>query len=73
VVRPAVAQQKVVLQVQRGAQWKKITATQTKTNGRVVIKSKANLPKGKYTFRVLAKAKSGVGAGISGSFTVRIK
>ena len=73
VVRPAVAQQKVVLQVQRGAKWKKITATKTKTNGRVVIKSKANLPKGKYTFRVLAKAKSGVGAGISGNFTVRIK
>lgn len=73
VVRPAVAQQKVVLQFQRGAKWKKITATTTKANGRVVIKSKANLPKGKFTFRVLAKAKSGIGAGISGTFTVRIK
>jgi spore germination protein YaaH len=73
VVRPAVPQQKVVLQVQRGAQWKKITATTTKANGRVVIKKKAKLPKGKYTFRVLAKAKSGIGAGVSGTFTIRIK
>lgn len=73
VVRPAVAQQKVVLQVQRGAKWKKITATTTKANGRIVIKTKANLPKGKYTFRVLARAKSGIGAGVSGTFTIRIK
>ena len=73
VVRPAVAKQKVVLQVQRGDQWKKITATTTKANGRVVIKTRANLPKGKYTFRVLAKAKSGIGAGISATFTIRIK
>ncbi len=73
VVRPAVAKQQVVLQLQRGAQWKKITATTTKANGRVIIKTKANLPKGKYTFRVLAKAKSGIGAGISGNFVIRIK
>jgi 5-hydroxyisourate hydrolase-like protein (transthyretin family) len=73
VVRPAVAKQKVVLQVQRGDQWKKITATTTNTNGRVVIKTRANLPKGKYTFRVLAKAKSGIGAGVSGTFIIRIK
>jgi spore germination protein YaaH len=73
VVRPAVARQQVVLQVQRGGQWKKVTATTTKTNGRVVITTKAKLPKGKYTFRVLAKAKSGIGAGVSGSFKIRIK
>lgn len=73
VVRPAVTKQKVVLQVQRGDQWKKITATTTKANGRIVIKTKANLSKGKYTFRVLAKAKSGIGAGVSATFTIRIK
>jgi spore germination protein YaaH len=73
VVRPAVAKQQVVLQLQRGAQWKKISATTTKANGRVIIKTKVNLPKGKYTFRVLAKAKSGIGAGISGTFEIRIK
>ena len=73
VVRPAVSAQPVVLQVQRGAQWKKITATKTQANGRIVIKTKANLAKGKYTFRVLAKAKSGIGAGISAIFVIRIK
>ncbi len=73
VVRPAVAKQQVVLQLQRGAQWKKISATTTKANGRVLIKAKANLPKGKYTFRVLAKPKSGIGAGISDTFVIRIK
>ncbi len=72
VLRPAIAGQKVVLQVQRGAQWKKITATKTKSNGRIVIKTKAKLPKGKYTFRVFAQAKSGIGAGVSGTFTIRI-
>ncbi len=73
VVRPAVAAQKVVLQVQQGATWQKVTATKTKANGRIVIKTKANLPKGKYTFRVLAQPKSGIGAGVSGTFTIRIK
>ena len=73
VVRPAVTNQKVVLQVQRGAKWKKVTSTKTKANGRIVIKSKAKLSKGKYTFRVLAKPKSGIQAGISGTFTMRIK
>jgi spore germination protein YaaH/5-hydroxyisourate hydrolase-like protein (transthyretin family) len=73
IVRPGVAEQKVVLQVQRGTKWKKITATTTKANGRIVIKSRAKLPKGKYTFRVLAKAKTGIGPGVSGTFDLRIK
>ncbi len=73
VVRPAVVRQQVVLQVQRAGQWKKVTATMTKANGRVVITTKAKLQKGKYTFRVLAKAKSGIGAGVSGPFKIRIK
>nr|MCH9830800.1 hypothetical protein [Actinomycetes bacterium] len=59
--------------VKRGAKWKKVASAKTKANGRIMIKSKAKLSKGKYTFRVLAKPKSGIQAGISGTFTMRIK
>ena len=73
VVGPGVAGQKVVLQVKRGDKWKKVTAAKTKASGRIVIKKKAKLKKGKYTFRVFAKPKSGVGAGLSAPFKIRIK
>ena len=73
VVGPGVAGQKVVLQVKRGDKWKKVTAAKTKASGRIVIKKKAKLKKGKYTFRVFAKPKSGVGAGVSAPFKIRIK
>ena len=73
IVRPGVAAQKVILQVRRGAKWKKVTATETKANGRIVIKKKVKLKKGKYTFRVLAKPKSGISAAVSANFKIRIK
>ena len=73
VVGPGVAGQKVVLQVKRGDKWKKVTAAKTKASGRIVIKKKAKLKKGKYTYRVFAKPKSGVGAGVSAPFKIRIK
>jgi hypothetical protein len=73
VVGPGVAGQKVVLQVKRGDKWKKVTAAKTKASGRIVIKKKAKFKKGKYTFRVFAKPKSGVGAGLSAPFKIRIK
>jgi hypothetical protein len=73
VVRPGAAGQKVILQVKRGDKWKKVTAAKTKANGRIVIKKKAKFKRGKYTFRVFAKPKLGVGAGVSSPFKIRIK
>ena len=73
VVRPGAAGQKVILQVKRGDKWKKVTTAKTKANGRIVIKKKAKFKKGKYTFRVFAKPKLGVGAGVSSPFKIRIK
>lgn len=73
IARPGVKGQKVVLQVQTATGWKKEAIGRTGTNGRVVIKETAPSKKGRFTYRVVTKPIQGVLAGVSNTFSVRVK
>lgn len=72
VARPAVKGQRVVLQRNIGGTWKKEAKTTVKPNGRIVIRDKAPSQKGRYSYRVVAKPRAGVLAGVSGEFIIRV-
>lgn len=73
IARPGVKGQKVVLQMQTASGWKKEAVGRTGANGRVVIKEAAPTKNGRFTYRVVTKPIKGVLAGVSNTFSVRVR
>lgn len=74
IVRPAVAQQRVLLQrLNRDGSWEKVSAAKLSAKGRVLLTGTAPASKGRYTYRVIAPGGNGVSEGISPTFQVRVR
>jgi len=73
IVRPAQANQKVILQVLKNGTWRKVKGARTNAKGRVTIKAKAQKAKKRWTYRVVSRSTGGIAPGISQEFTIRVK
>jgi hypothetical protein len=73
IVRPAQANQKVILQVLKNGTWRKVKGARTNAKGRVTIKAKAQKAKKRWTYRVVTRGAGGIAPGISQEFTIRVK
>ncbi len=72
-VRPALAGQKVALQIQRAnGTWKNVKDGTVNAKGRTRLVGKAPDAKGRYTFRVVAVGRGDLLANASESFTVKV-
>ena len=72
IVRPAQAGQKVLLQNLVNGSWKNVGAGKADARGRVVLTGKAPSSKGRYTYRVVARAMGAVEQGFSPDFRIRV-
>ncbi len=73
IVRPAQANQKVILQVLKNGTWRKVKGARTNAKGRVTIKATAQKAKKRWTYRVISRGTGGIAPGISQEFTIRVK
>lgn len=73
IVRPAQADQKVVLQVLKKGTWRKVKVARTNAKGRVTIKAQAQKAKKRWTYRVISRRAGGISPGISQEFTIRVR
>ncbi len=73
IVRPALADQKVVLQVYKNDRWRKVKAARTNAKGRVTIKATGERSKQRWTYRIVARKSGGVAPGLSQEFTIRVR
>ena len=73
IVRPAQANQKVILQVLKNGTWRKVKGARTNAKGRVTIKARAQKAKKRWTYRVISRASGGISPGVSQEFTIRVK
>lgn len=73
IVRPAQANQKVVLQVYKNDRWRKVKVARTNAKGRVTIKAQAENSTQRWTYRIVARRANGVSAGISQEFRIRVR
>ena len=73
VVRPAQADQKVVLQVYRDDAWRKVAVARTNAKGRVTIGGRAENTRQRWTYRVVSRRANGITSGISPEFTIRVR
>jgi len=73
IVRPAQANQKVVLQVLKKGTWRKVKVARTNAKGRVTIKAQAQKAKKRWTYRVISRRAGGISPGISQEFTIRVR
>lgn len=72
-VQPALARQKVALQIQRpGGTWKNVKDGVVNAKGRVKLVGKAPAAKGRYTYRVVAVGKGDFLANASATFAVKV-
>jgi hypothetical protein len=72
IVRPAQAGQQVILQALVDGTWKKAGSGKANARGRVVLAAKAPKAKGRYTYRVVARAMGAVEQGLSPDFRIRV-
>ena len=73
IVRPAQANQKVVLQVYKNDRWRKVKVARTNAKGRVTIKAQAENSPQRWKYRIVARRSNGVSAGISQEFRIRVR
>lgn len=73
IVRPAQANQKVVLQVLKKGTWRKVKVARTNAKGRVTIKAKAQKAKKRWRYRVISRPAGGIAPGVSQEFTIRVR
>lgn len=73
IVRPAQANQKVILQVLKNGTWRKVKGARTNAKGRVTIKAKAMKAKKRWTYRVISRSAGGIGPGISQEFRIKVR
>jgi len=69
---PAIAHQRVALQIKQGDTWKNVARGTTNKHGRERIRATAPSAKGLYTFRVVAVGKDAILAGASTEFPIRV-
>ncbi|MBK9741242.1 MAG: hypothetical protein IPO93_17535 [Actinobacteria bacterium] len=70
--QPAMANQQVALQIQRGERWKNVATARTNDKGRVRVRSTVPKVRGLYTYRVVAVGKNAVLAAASTEFKIRV-
>jgi len=70
--RPAVKNQRVALQLKKGARWKTVDNVKVNARGRARLDAKAPAKKGKYTYRVVAIGKGGILANASTDIPIRV-
>ena len=73
IVRPAQANQRVVLQVYSGDRWRKVAAERTNAKGRVVLQGRAEAAKKRWTYRIVSRASGGIAPGLSAEFRIRVR
>ena len=69
---PALARQRVALQIKQGDTWKNVARGTTNKHGRERIRATAPSAKGLYTYRVVAVGKEAILAGASAEFPIRV-
>ena len=72
-VRPAQANQKVVLQVFKNDKWRKVKVSRTNGKGRVTIKAQAENSRQRWTYRIVARRAGGIAPGVSQEFRIRVR
>lgn len=70
--RPAVAGQKVALQIKKGDRWKTVVTVAVNGKGRARLVADAPKEKGRYTYRVIALERRGILANASTDIPIRI-
>lgn len=73
IVRPARADQKVVLQVRDGERWRKVGVARTNAQGRVTIRARAETTERRWTYRVISRRAGGASPGVSQEFVIRVR
>lgn len=73
IVRPAQANQKVVLQVFENEKWRNVTTGRTNAKGRVAIRARAESDEQRWTYRVITRRTGGMSPGISQEFVIRVR
>jgi len=73
IVRPAQANQRVVLQVFKNDKWRKVKVARTNAKGRVTIKAQAENSKQRWTYRIVARRANGIAPGLSQEFRIRVR
>ncbi len=73
IVRPAQANQKVVLQVFKNDKWRKVKVARTNAKGRVTIKAQAENSKQRWSYRIVARRANGIAPGLSQEFRIRVR
>jgi len=73
IVRPAQANQRVVLQVYSGDRWRKVAVGRTNANGRVLLRGRAEDSKKRWTYRIVSRASGGIAPGLSTEFKIRVR
>lgn len=73
IVRPAQANQKVVLQVYKNDRWRKVKVARTNAKGRVTIKAQAENAQQRWTYRIVARRANGISPGVSPDFRIRVR
>jgi hypothetical protein len=70
--RPAVAGQRVALQLLKGEKWKTVATATVNGRGRARLVADAPNDKGRYSYRVVAVERGGVGANTSTEIPIRV-
>lgn len=73
IVRPAQAGQRVVLQVRRNGDWRRVAMARTNARGRVTINATAERGEQRWTYRLVSRAAGGVAPGVSQEFRIRVR
>lgn len=73
IVRPALANQKLVLQVYKNDKWRKVKVARTNAKGRVTLNAQAENAEQRWTYRIVARRTNGVSAGVSQEFRIRVR
>jgi spore germination protein YaaH len=73
IVRPALADQKVVLQVFKNERWRKVKVARTNAKGRVTIIAQAEGSRQRWNYRIVARRSGGISPGVSQEFRIRVR
>ncbi len=73
IVRPASANQNVVLQVFKNERWRKVKVARTNAKGRVTITAQAEGAKQRWNYRIVARLSGGIAPGVSQEFRIRVR
>lgn len=73
IVRPASANQNVVLQVFKNERWRKVKVARTNAKGRVTITAQAEGAKQRWNYRIVARPSGGIAPGVSQEFRIRVR